>query len=445
VVRIVGRYPEALEALDRAADLYKQADDHEGEAQALREISWAHNYSGTLDRGVARVQSVIDRLERLPEATVSPRALADLYTGLAICLWPGARYSEVLAAAEKAGAMSRAASVTRTLCVAETLRGLALAMVGPLPEARRVLKEAIALFDVDGHPWWLAQPWAYLGLAHVDEGNLQSGLRCLEHARKLIEATHDPAELTWITGCIGESSFLRGNWADARSIYEAAIRLAREVRSDRYLSYILLHRADLWLAEGNWEEALRDVHEALEVASRCPAAPALRKAPRLLAEKEVVEGRPRSAIDRLEPLLDQSAGEWPGSFPPPVLAEAYLQAGDVASARDLVHRRVQRLQAQNRRRALPLWLRIQGMILDRQKQWEEADRVFAEAVSLAQAMLYPYAKAHCLYEWGISYIHRGESVEASRRLQEALSVFERLGAALFAQRTQRALRDLDEG
>jgi tetratricopeptide (TPR) repeat protein len=439
VLRILTRYEEALEALDRAAHLHARASDHEGQARTLREIGWVHNYRGTFDRGAAHVQVVIERLEGLPEATVSPRAFADLYSGLAICLWPTARYTEHLAAAERAGAMARAANAAPTLCVAETLRGLALTMIGTLPHARRVLEEAIAVFDEEGDPWWLAQLWAYLGIGRVDEGDLRDGLRCLQQSRRLLEGTHDPAELTWIMGCIGEVLYLRGDWSAARSAYDQAIELGRGVRSDRYLGYVLLHRGELLSAEGNWKQASRDIDNGLEVASRCPAVPARRKGPRLLAERDVIEGHPQWAVDRLQPLLDQATGDWPRAFPPPVLAEAYLELGDVKKAEELVLQRVQRFQAQNHRRALAVWLRVQGMILTRQRQWKEADRAFTEAASLAQAMPYPYAEGRILYEYGQLHLRRGEAEQARDRLTEALAIFCRLGARKDVERTEQAL------
>jgi tetratricopeptide (TPR) repeat protein/DNA-binding XRE family transcriptional regulator len=441
VLRIVARYDEALEAVDRAVTLYLDVGDHEGEARTIHDLAFVLYYQGAADQGITRLRTVMDHLEGLPAATVSSRATAELNTALAFCLWSSARYAETLATAERAEEMARVANATRTLGIAQALHGMALTMIGVLAEARSVLQEAIPSLQM-GDPWWLAQPWGSTGRAHVDEGDLQNGLRCLEQSRTLIEASHDPAEMAWILGNLGEVSYLRGDWSEARSAYERAIQVARDAGSDRYLSYALLHRAELCSMNGDWTQAAQDIDEGLEVARRCAAVPALRKAQRLLAEKDVMAGRPQSAIDRLKPLLGSPDEDWPRAFPPPVLAEAYLAVSDVARAEELVLQRVQRFREQNHRRALALWLRVQGMILGQQHQWEQADQIFAEAVSLAHAMPYPYAEGRSLHEYGVLHVQCGEPEQARERLEEALAIFRHLGARPDVERTEHALHAL---
>jgi tetratricopeptide (TPR) repeat protein len=66
-------------------------------------------------------------------------------------------------------------------------------------------------------------------------------------------------------------------------------------------------------------------------------------------------------------------------------------------------------------------LRVQGMVLARKGQPEEADRAFQEGLELARSLPYPYAEARILEQMG-----RGE---------EALMIFQRLGAAKDVERT----------
>jgi tetratricopeptide (TPR) repeat protein len=442
VLRVLTRYEEALEAADRAVKLYLEQSDYDGVARTITEVAFVHYYRGAADRGIARVEAVIEQLERLPAGTVSSRATGEVYTALGFGLWHSARYSETLAAAERAEEMAGVGKTPRALGTARTLQGMALTMIGALADARRVLEEALSFFDVAVDPWWVTQPWAYLGRAYLDEGAPQNGLRGLEQSRALIEGIHDQAEMVWIVGCLGELSYVRGDWSKARNAYGEAIHLARDIGSDLYLSWVLLHRAELCSAEGDREQATQDIDEALDIAIRCAAVTALRKGQRLLAERDLVEGHPRSAIDRLQPLLDRAIGEWPRAFPPPVLAEAYLHLGDVAKAEELVLQRVQRFRAQNHRRALAVWLRVHGMVLGHQCNWDEVDRVLAEATSLAHGMPYPYAEGRILYEEGVLCVQRGKPERARERLAEAVAIFRRLAARPGLERAEHALRSL---
>jgi tetratricopeptide (TPR) repeat protein len=168
----------------------------------------------------------------------------------------------------------------------------------------------------------------------------------------------------------------------------------------------------------------------------------MRKGQRLLAENDLAEGRAERAVNRLRPLLAFLEGDWPRAFPPPVLAEAYLALGDVARAEELVRRRVQRFRAQNHRRALALWLRVQGTVLRRQQRFEEAHEAFAEAVTLAYAMPYPYAEGRIHYEDGLLHLQFGRPTAARARLERARSLFQRLGAQKDVELTARALDGL---
>jgi ATP/maltotriose-dependent transcriptional regulator MalT len=189
--------------------------------------------------------------------------------------------------AQRAQELASAAHATRTRGVAQTMHGMALTMVGALPDACQVLEEATAFLQADDS--WLAQPWGSMGRAHVDGGDLRSGLHCIERSRALIDAAHETAEMAWIVGNLGEVLYLQGDWSQARSVYETAIQIARDAGVDRYLSYLLMHRAELCAAEGDWRQATHDIEAGVKVASHCAAVPALRKGQRLLAERDVIE------------------------------------------------------------------------------------------------------------------------------------------------------------
>jgi hypothetical protein len=82
------------------------------------------------------------------------------------------------------------------------------------------------------------------------------------------------------------------------------------------------------------------------------------------------------------------------------------------------------------------------MVLGQQHRWDEADQVFAESVSLARAMPYPYAEGRSLYEYGLLDVQRGALERARARLEEARSIFSALGAKNDVERTDGTLTGL---
>ena len=98
--------------------------------------------------------------------------------------------------------------------------------------------------------------------------------------------------------------------------------------------------------------------------------------------------------------------------------------------------------SQDCRLALIDALRVQGMVRARQGRWEEADAAFEEGATLARAMEYPHAEARILAEQGLSRAQRGETQQGSEKLQHARTIFARLGAHPYLERTERALSTL---
>src|SRR5438105_2834692 len=68
------------------------------------------------------------------------------------------------------------------------------------------------------------------------------------------------------------------------------------------------------------------------------------------------------------------------------------------------------------------------MLRIRQQRWDEAHRSFEETISLARGMEYPYAEARSLYQDGLMGLRREEPERARAQLEEALTIFQRLGA-----------------
>jgi hypothetical protein len=66
-----------------------------------------------------------------------------------------------------------------------------------------------------------------------------------------------------------------------------------------------------------------------------------------------------------------------------------------------------------------------------------AETALAEAVMLADAISYPYAKAQALLAWALL---APEDAASQERLREARSIFTRLGASGDVARAERALK-----
>ena len=125
-----------------------------------------------------------------------------------------------------------------------------------------------------------------------------------------------------------------------------------------------------------------------------------------------------------------------------VLAWAYLELEELDRAEEAAARGLTIAEERHVRLYMPDVLRVQGMILTRQERWEEAGNAFEEAVSLARSMPYPYAEARALFEHGLMRSQKGEQQPGRERMEEALAIFQRLGARKDVEQAERALAAL---
>jgi tetratricopeptide (TPR) repeat protein len=222
---------------------------------------------------------------------------------------------------------------------------------------------------------------------------------------------------------------LLGEWDQARTEIEQAVAMSHQMGLSWATPYVLLNWGQLLLAEGQWEEASHHLEQACAHASRSRDLQALRQAAGLLAELEILAGRPAAALAHLVPLLDRPGlDEYNVTALLPALAWAHLEMGDTAQAGDVVEQALRRTRPENLRLALVEALRVRALVAMRLAKWEEAEQALEEGITLARSMPYPYAEARLLHLSGRLHTQVGTPEAAEERLAAALTIFQRLGA-----------------
>jgi tetratricopeptide (TPR) repeat protein len=163
----------------------------------------------------------------------------------------------------------------------------------------------------------------------------------------------------------------------------------------------------------------------------------------VLAECDLLEGRPERACARLAPLLDRAALE--DADVSPLLAAfawAQLELGKVAAAAEIVGRAITLARARNDRFNLVNTLRVRTLVAMRQGQWAEAELALEEGLALARRIPYPYAEARLWRIYGEMHARKDETESARERLEAALAIFRLLGARKDAERVEQTLAAL---
>jgi tetratricopeptide (TPR) repeat protein len=363
---------------------------------------------------------------------------------LGFLLFTAGQYGAALPASERAVELARTSGDDRTQVLAAWNRVNLLQLLGRLGEALRVGQEVLPLVEAVGDLDGLLRAHVDLAWFHALQGALATSRAYIERAVALAEQMGDPGQLAFMLAFRGELALLSGEWPGAHADLEQAVAQSRQLDT-WWSAYPLLFRARLSLAEGAWAEATAQTQEAVALAQRSGDLQALRLVSPVMAELDVLEGRPQAASARLVPLLDRPGlEECDVTLLMPVLAWAQLELGQVEQATATVAQVLRRARREEMRPVLVEALRVQALIALRQEHWVEAARSLEEGVALARSMPYPYAEARLLHVDGQLHAVLGEPGLARERLEGVRALFQRLGAQRDILRVEQALRCLSQ-
>lgn len=434
VLVTVGRYDEAIPVLDRAIDTYRQIRDLEGAGAAAASLGQALSNRGTPVEGLTRVEPLVEMLAWSGPSS----ALASLQLALARIFQNLGRYEDMLAAGERAAEIAEAIGDDRLLGSALERRGTALCFLGRARQARSILEEAIPLLERAGDLGTLHAVLTNLGEAHRLAGQLNNARRSNEQALEVVERVGNVSSIAFILMNLGEIHLSLGQWTEARETLERAEEvLASHPSASRTAPYVQDILGEILLHEGDWEAAERMLERALVMAEATKERQALEYIHISLAELEVLQGKPGETITRMTPLTQGKGISL--VLIEVMLAWAYLNHGEVERAEELAMRAVDRAREQGEQLVMVDALRVQGMVLARQRQWEQAVGIFEEGAALSRSLPYPYAEARILHELGVLEREQGNLARAQERLEEAIAIFQRLGAKKDIEQLDRAL------
>jgi hypothetical protein len=153
-----------------------------------------------------------------------------------------------------------------------------------------------------------------------------------------------------------------------------------------------------------------------------------------------MQGKPAEAQRLLTDLLERP--EPNRLLVLPHLAWSHVELGEVRRGLELAQEAERETRERGALLSLPEILRIQGMALSRLGRIMEAESVLTEGRERARAMPLPYTEARILVELALLDRQEGREDRARERLEDALAIVCRLGAAKDAERTEELLAAL---
>jgi class 3 adenylate cyclase/tetratricopeptide (TPR) repeat protein len=424
-----GRYEAARERLEKSIGLYEDAGLRTRAARVAGQLGWSTWFSGDLAGGADRIEQALSVLaDEEPDADLA--ALIEIYARLRFFL------GDVDTAAER---VERALEIAESLVLPDVLvdalntKHLVLGARGRMEEGLALIEHAIAIGRErpPGRPFGralynLSYQFAardrHLDAIEVDQEGLEVARRFGDRVLELQSLGHIGTSLTFL-----------GRWDEALALIEqidldSSVRAAAD-RSMRVL--ILVHRGDVTGARNELDSLVPHFDDAeLQML-----------AARLHIEANVLcgEGRFAEALESgrraYRVCLDNGF-----TFYHPFtkwLLHVSLDAAFELGDRKTINELLATVDAASPVDRTPLLMAIEAAALGRAQALDgdlvEALRLLRDAARRFEQIDMPLEEGRALYHLGRALVSVDDA-ESAATLQQARSIFERLGAHLWTDR-----------
>jgi DNA-binding CsgD family transcriptional regulator len=381
--------------------------------------------------------------QALEEAHDDSLTRAQALTSLAATLFR--RREQLAEAVEHARAAAELAAELGDLALAGDALGVQLmaeAAVGR-PEARVTLERLLQLQPSGGRVRLQAEPKWHAAIAWMWWEELD---RAQSAFGELIERGYESGDesfLPYAYVLAAQNECLRGDLERAGSHADAGQEIAEQVGQEALVGYALAVRALVDAYRGRADEARTGGERALALARRTRSTPTMHFAASALGLLELSLARPAEAAERLAPLVE-FAGEQEMSEPTLTrftldYVEALIELGRLEDAAEVCGRYEYHAARLGRRGALASAWRCRGLLAAACGDLDEGRATLQQALAEHDCVPMPFERARTLLALG-SLLRRARQRRAAREsLQQAHAIFEKVGAALWAEKSRAEL------
>jgi ATP/maltotriose-dependent transcriptional regulator MalT len=235
-----------------------------------------------------------------------------------------------------------------------------------------------------------------------------------------------------------DAAYRLGDWALADATSKEALQAAEEVGQRNWAGLALTIRARLAAAQGREQASRRAARGALRIAEAMGLESGRAFAHAAVGFLELGLDRIDAAItefERVERVVSETGLEEPTLIPwAPDLVEAYVRAGRGEDAVRVIETLERQAAGAGTAPAHAALARARGLVVD------DFTTAFTEALTQDDRRPMPFERARTLLCFGRRLHRARRRAHARERLREALTGFERLGAATWAARTRSELQ-----
>jgi len=405
VYSMLGREDLALEHLEAARTMLEEDPDSVAKAQLYQRIAHVYLHLGQPATTLSWAQRAVDIFAGL---SVPMGIRLKAASGLGTAWTYTGRIDEGIAYNENVWTPVVKKGSALVIGILGQQLTLSLALVRDVPMARKWGEKALpeaTKFGVPTMELFLRRP---LTLVYTLSGEVAKA----EESCRAVKTIQDKGSMAE-TGAIcpfedvagiGFHYLRQGEWDKAREYLEEAIAVHKDRNNLAAVDACSFTLGSLSLEEGNFPKAEELLLKSLEIC---------RNGGNVLFELWVL----------------------------PVLAELYLKMGQPDKAAEYVDRGFELMKPDQNWYGLPAPMHLpKGMLTTARKDWDTATESFDKAIQINRQYQLPWDEARTLYERGLMYLARGrkgDREKAHEDLDEALAIFQKVGAKKDAEKVLR--------
>ena len=351
------------------------------------------------------------------------------------------RLAEVVGLSDSAARTAREHGAAHLEAESLATKALAEAALGR-PEAVDTCELAMALQPACAERPILHQPRFPVAVVRFWHDDLIGAHDAYDEMAAVASEIGDESSIPYVIVMLAQIDCALGRFEDALARAEAGEVVAVQAGQRTLHGYLRAVRAVAEAHLGRVDDATRSGSQAFELAGDTGAVPIF--AAWALGTLALARGDPTGALERLGPLLehhDRESIREPGALPfAPDAIEALVDAGRLEEAAGALDSYQDAAALLGRRRGLAAAHRCRGLLRAAQGDVLGATQEHEASVELSAGGDTPFEHARALLALGTVQRRSKRRREARATLDEALATFERLGAALWAERTRGELK-----
>lgn len=305
------------------------------------------------------------------------------------------------------------------------------------------LLASLANEDIDRTGTYRLRASQLVGTAYQWIGALDESLAAFERLDQHLTEYGQESERPALLALIATSRLLAGDLFGAERVITECLRLCELTEQWLFAGRALTLRALILGGRGQFDAAHSDVDELRRIAAEASWSLGTSEALWVLGQLAITAGNAADAAKVLDPLIDavQAFGvyEWPIAMAVPDAIEAYVAAGRVEEAEQLVHALGAWGFDHDRPWALATSARGQAMVHQARADLPAAAAAAERAVIEHKRLPMPFELGRTLLVLGQIQRRSGSRREARSTLSRAVSMFDGMGASAWADRARTEL------